>query len=196
MAEAYQSDTPHIYSICGYFWGIVFWMERTTQLPAQSEPLLNAIPAYLAALLLLGFAIFYGGWPWALMAAIWVVALRTGEDGNGSLLQAAVSGLFWLALFHWTGDRRLFFPFSMQVAASAACRWRVQGKWTAVAAGAVVTAVFTAVRLLQSASAHVLGVELVVAAAVLSIGLVLLPFTGKWAASTAAALLALAGLLV
>lgn len=171
-------------------------MERTTQLPAQPGLLLGTLPAYLAAVALLGFAAFYGGLPWALMAAIWIVALRTGEDVNMSMLQAAASGLFWVALFHWTGDRRLFFPFSMQVAAFAACRWRVNGKWTAVATGAVVTTVFTGIRLLQSASAHVLGVELIVAAAVLSIGLALLPYTGKWAASTAAALLALAGLLV
>lgn len=170
-------------------------MEHTTPLPAPPETLIGTMPAYLAALVLLGFAAFYGGWPWALMAAIWVVALRTGEDRNVSMLQAAAGGLFWVALFHWTGDRRLFFPFSMQVAASAACRWRVNGTWTAAAAGAVVTAVFAGIRLLQSASAHVLGVELIVAAAVLSIGLALLPYTGKWAASTAAALLALAGLL-
>jgi hypothetical protein len=170
-------------------------MERTTQLPAQSGPLLSTIPAYLAAVVLLGCAAFYGGWPWALMAAILVVALRAGEDDNVSMLQAAAGGLFWVALFHWTGDRRLFFPFSMQVAAYAACRCRVNGKWTAVAAGAVVTAVFAGIRLVQSASAHVLAVELIVAAAVLSIGMALLPYTGKWAASTAAALLALAGLL-
>ncbi|MGJ5820023.1 hypothetical protein [Paludibaculum fermentans] len=171
-------------------------MTLSIQLPDQAGHLQSTLPSNLAAVTLLAFAVFYGGWPWALIAAIWVVALRTWEQVGWPMLQAAAAGLFWLALFHWTGDRRLFFPFSMQVAASAACLWRINGKWPAVAVGALVTGVFTGIRILQFAGAHVLGVELLVAAAVLCIGLALLPHIGKWGASTTAALLALAGLLL
>ncbi|QOY87699.1 hypothetical protein [Paludibaculum fermentans] len=171
-------------------------MALSIELPAQGEPFQGTLPSNLAAVALLTSAAFLGGWPWALMAAILVVTLRTRESGGWAMLQAAAGGLFWLALFHWTGDRRLFFPFSMQVAASAACLWRINGKWAAVAVGALVTGVFAGIRLLQSASAHVLGVELIVAAVVLAAGLALLPYTGRWGASTAAALLALAGLLI
>ncbi|MGC4053772.1 MAG: hypothetical protein QM757_31680 [Paludibaculum sp.] len=158
--------------------------------------MLKSIPAYLAATALLAFTALLGGWPWALMAAIWVAALLKWQEDSWPLLLAAAAGLFWIALFRGTEDRRLFFPFSMQVAASVACLLGVHGRRPALAAGILVTAVFAVIRMLQDAGTHVLGVELIVAAAVVPVGVALRPHAGQWGASAITALLALAGLLV
>ena len=71
-----------------------------------------------------------------------------------------VIGLFWLWLFHVTGDRRLFFPYSMQFAAYVGCVNRRDA--------AKLAAVFLAIRVWQGAPAGVLGVEAVVSLAVTS----------------------------
>lgn len=147
----------------------------------------STLPAHLAGLALFAVAAVYGGWPWAVMAVVWVAALRGDGEDSWMLLQVGASGLFWLALFHWTGDRRLFFPFSMQVAATLAVQWHP-------AAGGVVVAGFAAIRLWQGASTHVLEVEMVVAVVVLGVALAFNRPLGNWGATAAAALLALAGL--
>lgn len=141
-------------------------------------------PGVLAALALMSGALLYGGWPWAAMAGVFAAIAWTDEDSGWPAVQSALTALVWLALFQATGDRRLFFPFSMHAAALA-------GRW-----GVGVVAGFAAVRVIQGASAHVLGVEMVVAAAVLGLAAALRPYAGRSGSAAAAGLAALAGLLV
>lgn len=148
-------------------------------------PMTRAVrPALLAALALLAGALFYGGWPWAAMAAVSAAVAWTDEDGDRPAVQSALVAMVWLALFQATGDRRLFFPFSIHAAALA-------GRW-----GVGVVAAFAAIRMTQGASAHVLGVEMVVAAVVLGLAAALRPYAGRSGSAAAAGLAALAGLLV
>ncbi len=109
-----------------------------------------------AAGALLVIAVWWlGGWPWALLWALAFVVLARRE-GPVSALLAAGPTLFWLMVSNWTGDRRLFFPFALQLG---------QLSWPLP-----LLAVFFAVRVQQSASLHVLAVEFLVAAAALGAG--------------------------
>ncbi|MBL0159021.1 MAG: hypothetical protein IPP47_18205 [Bryobacterales bacterium] len=142
--------------------------------------------SYFASALLLSAAFWLGGWPWA---ALWALAfaLLARQEGPVQALAAAGPAFFWLALFHWTGDRRLFFPFAMHLAQASS--------------PVLLATAFFAIRIQQFATLHVLTVELLVAAAVLSIG-----YAGRRqappglstrvVASAIVAILALAGLLI
>lgn len=111
--------------------------------------------SYFAAALLLVIALWFGGWPWA---ALWTLAFAVlaRQEGPVHALAAAGPAFFWLALFHWTGDRRLFFPFAMHLAQASS--------------PLLLAAAFFAIRIQQFATVHVLTVEVLIASAVLSIG--------------------------
>jgi hypothetical protein len=111
--------------------------------------------SYSAAALLLGIAFWLGGWPWA---ALWTLAfaLVARQEGPAQALAAAGPAFFWLALFHWTGGHRLFFPFAMHLAQASS--------------PVLLATAFFAIRIQQFATLHVLAVEFLVAAAVLAIG--------------------------
>jgi hypothetical protein len=110
------------------------------------------------ALLLVAQAV--GGAPWTLVALVAVVTLSLSGPAVESLACAA-SALIWLGVFHVTGDREFFFPYSMHLATAA------------IVAGTAVAAAFLGVRVWQQASAQVLAVECAVAAAIVG-GAVLL----------------------
>ena len=125
--------------------------------------------------------------PWTLVG---ITALFAGRrNGTGCWVMAPAA--LWFLLFWATGDRRLFFPFSMQLAASLGSGWH--SVW--------VVGVFTAIRVLQGASAHVLGVELIVAAAALGAAVLVDKWgpggvPGRLLAGAAGGVVALVGLLV
>jgi hypothetical protein len=116
--------------------------------------LARSVAKSVAAFAVAALCFFAGGWPWAVIALATFCFVR-----NESALGVAAIGLFWLALFHLTGDRRLFFPFSIQFALQAAFS-------RGIFASASIVAIFLTIRVAQGASASVLGVEILVAAVV------------------------------
>ncbi|MEO8371582.1 MAG: hypothetical protein ABI806_20510 [Candidatus Solibacter sp.] len=112
------------------------------------------IGVWLAAL---AAASFWGGWEWALPCVALAAALR--RIPGPAAAAAVLPGLFWLAAFAVTGDRRLFFCYFMQYAVHLAC---LHG----ACAGVTGVAVFLAIRVGQGASVDVLAVEAMVALAV------------------------------
>jgi hypothetical protein len=148
------------------------------------------------ALLLVTQAI--GGPPWTVVMLASVVALSLAGPRLESLGLAAAS-LLWLAAFRVTGDRELFFPYAMQLAAVVICRGGDRGTGFAATAGGAVAAAFLGVRVWQQASAQVLAVECAVAAAIVGMAVLLcgrLPRTRATRAAiiAAAAAAAYAGL--
>jgi hypothetical protein len=90
--------------------------------------------------------------------------LSRGDFDAKAVTFTSLLSLLWLALFFITGDRRLFFPFSIQYALEAAFFGR--RSFAAIAAGA-----FLLIRIAQAATFKVLAVELAVAIVVLGISL-------------------------
>lgn len=139
-----------------------------------------------SATIILLIAFWLGGWPWA---ALWTLAFLSLARQEGAARAVTVAGpaCLWLALFVWTGDRRLFFPFAMHLAQASS--------------PVLLAAAFFAIRIQQSATLHVLTVEFLVAAAVLSVGYAIqsrgpqgLP--ARTLAAAIVAILALIGLLL
>jgi hypothetical protein len=83
-----------------------------------------------------------------------------------------VPSLAWLAISHATGNRELFFPYTMYLASCMAIRGSDRADhaaWLGPFEGAVVVAAFMVIRILQQATVRVLVVEFVVAAAILAL---------------------------
>jgi hypothetical protein len=125
---------------------------------------------------LIGFAAlaaagWFGGWEWMLPCVPLLIALwRTGSSA-ADVWEAVDPGIVWLVLYALTGERQLFFPYSIQYAAQMACLLRGTGPGAAFAGGAGITAVFLAVRVRQQATGAVLLVELMVATVILLLAL-------------------------
>lgn len=126
-------------------------------------------------LLFLAITHFFGGPPWTVIGVIAVVAQTLGGVRIDSLA-LVVPSLAWLALSHATGNRELFFPYTMYLA-SCVTLWDSQRATQRAAGlgplgGAAIVAAFMVIRILQQATARVLTVEFVVAAAILALVLV------------------------
>ena len=130
-------------------------------------------------LLFLAVAHCFGGPPWTVIGALAVVAQTLGGVRIESLV-LVVPGLAWLALSHVTGNRELFFPYTMYLASCVALldsqRSTQRAAWLGPLGGAAIVAVFMVIRILQQATVRVLVVELVVAAAILALVVV----AGSW----------------
>ena len=113
-------------------------------------------------------------------------------------------GLVWLALFRATGNRELFFPYSMYLASCVALRAAERAAWLGPIGGGLVVGVFMVIRVLQQATLRVLAVEFAVAAAILAFVLVArswrprhgVPFGWEAAIVAASSLLAYASLVL
>jgi hypothetical protein len=114
----------------------------------------------------LGIAQAIGGPPWTIVAMLAFVSLSWAGP-RASTLALAAPALLWLAAFRATGDRELFFPYAMHLAAVVACRAGDRGTGWALAGGGAIAAAFLGVRVWQEATARVLAVEVAVAAVVL-----------------------------
>ncbi len=146
-----------------------------------------AIMALVSQVAVFAALFWLGGWYWSLVAVPMFVAYRT--TFLKSVLLAAGPGLLWLTLFVFTGDRRMFFPFTVYQSVLFGQLWR-----HGFAAGvALVIGLFTMIRIEQEASFRVLIVELVVAVAGAFLGAACRRF-GPVAAACGASLVALAGL--
>lgn len=114
-----------------------------------------------------------GGPPWTVVAAIAFGVLGIScsrPDGTGHrLVWLMLPSLGWLAAFWATGNRELFFPFTMYLAAHAALTVRGRGAIPACAAGGLVVATFLVIRVVQAATPNVLAVEAVAAGVILAV---------------------------
>ena len=115
----------------------------------------------------------FGGPPWTVVAAITFVMLSLGGRRLGGAWGEPVwlmlPSLGWLAAFWATGDRELFFPFTMYLAAHASLTVSQRGLVAASVAGGIIVAAFLVIRLLQEAMPRVLAVEAVAATMILAV---------------------------
>ena len=132
---------------------------------------MSSVVFIVVELLVLAAAHCFGGPPWAVIGAIAVVALALGGIRIESLA-LMVPSLAWLALSHATGNRELFFPYTMYLASCVALRVAPASRWMGPLGGAAVVAAFMVIRILQQAAVRVLIVEFVVAVAILALVLV------------------------
>lgn len=107
-----------------------------------------------------------GGPPWTLVAMTAFLALAFSGARLATLALMAPA-LLWLVLFRVTGNRELFFPYAMHLAAVVACRIH-GGRIAGLAGGIGVVTAFLAIRVAQRATPRVLAVELAVAAVILT----------------------------
>jgi hypothetical protein len=133
----------------------------------------------IAELLFLAVTHIFGGPPWTVIGAIAIVAQTLGGARIESLA-LIVPGLAWLALSHATGNRELFFPYTMYLASCVALRdsqrTTQRAAWLGPLGGAAIVAAFMVIRILQQATVRVLAVEFVVAAAIFA----LMVMAGSW----------------
>lgn len=137
----------------------------------------------IAGLAAVGVAAYWGGWEWAALCAL-MLAVVWLADGEHRVPAAVGGSLIWLALFCWSGDRRLFFPYAMQFAAQAA--YLTRGRF---APGGIIGA-FLLIRVWQAATIGVLAFEFVTAVVIAAFveRIYALSGEGKWVRATAAAI--------
>jgi len=116
----------------------------------------------------------WGGWPWTAIGAT-AIGVLAAVDLRPAALAMAAPSLVWLAFFQATGNRELFFPFTIHLASLVALRLGRDNLWRAMAGGGLIGGLFLAIRASQQASAKVLGVEWVVATLILAVVLAMLP---------------------
>ena len=98
-----------------------------------------------------------------------------------------------------SGNRELFFPYAMALAAHLACQFSGRSRIMAAGAGGLAVAGFLAIRGMQRATAGVLAVEAAVAVVILAVVVAAGPLAvrqpwGSLAFAAAASLAAYAGL--
>ncbi len=129
-------------------------------------------------LLFLAATHLFGGPPWTVIGVIAILAQILGGSRIESLA-LAVPSLAWLALSHATGNRELFFPYTMYLASCVALRTAGRAAWLGPLGGAAIVAAFMVIRILQHATVRVLAVEFVVAATILALVLVAPRWSGN-----------------
>jgi hypothetical protein len=108
----------------------------------------------------------WGGWPWTAIGATAIGVLAVVDLRPAALAMVALS-LVWLALFRATGNRELFFPFTIHLASLVALRLGRDNLWRGMAGGGLIGGLFLVIRASQQASVKVLGVESVVTSLIL-----------------------------
>jgi hypothetical protein len=118
-----------------------------------------------AELAILAVAQVLGGPPWTVLAALALVAESIGGLGVPGLVRLAAA-LVWVVAFRTTGNRELFFPYAMYLAAHAGLHLAARDLRLGIVGSVLVVAAFLAFRVAQGATRGVLAVELAVAAAI------------------------------
>ena len=131
----------------------------------------SAIPYLIATSILLAIMLLVGGRPWAAICFVTLVIQVLTEPQATRTIAGITPCILWLVLFRITGNRELFFPFSMYLASYASLLLAGRILLFGVFGGGTVVAAFVSVRVLQSAAKDILGVELVVAFAILTLAL-------------------------
>jgi hypothetical protein len=117
-------------------------------------------------LALLAAAHVLGGPAWTALAVIACVAHAWGGLRPAQLAPLAPA-LAWAVASQATGNRELYFPFAMHLAAATAAVPPVTQPLGCLAAGGTVATAFLAIRWLQAATPRVLAVEAAAVAFVL-----------------------------
>ena len=169
---------------------------RATGLEAGSRP--PAVAFIAVELTFLAAVHLLGGPPWVALGVL-TLAGQVASDFRLRPLVGLLPAACWLVAHQLTGNRELFFPYAMALAAHLAGQFASRGRVSAAAAGGLVTAVFLAIRVGQAATATVLAVEAGVAAAILALTVAVLPAAvkqpcGAVIVAAIASLLAYAGL--
>jgi predicted GNAT family N-acyltransferase len=168
-----------------------------TETAARRPPAVGFIAAELT---FLAAAHFLGGPPWVVLGVL-AFAGQVVADFRLRPLIGFLPAAGWMVAHQLTGNRELFFPYAMALAAHLASQFVGRGRVAAAVAGGLVVAAFLGIRILQAATAKVLAVELAVAAAILIVTVAVLPAVLKrpWeavAVTLLASLAAYAGLAV
>jgi hypothetical protein len=163
--------------------------------PAARPPVAAFIAAELA---FLAAAHFLGGPPWVALGVLAFAGQVVADFRLGPLV-GLVPAAGWMAAHQLTGNRELFFPYAMALAAHLACQFGGRGRAAAALTGGLIAAAFLATRVMQAATAKVLAVELAVAAVILAATVAVPPAVaeqprGAVVVTTLASLLAFAGL--
>ena len=114
----------------------------------------------------LGAVQWLGGPPWVALGVL-ACCGQILADFRVAPLVLLVPAVGWAAAHHVSGDRELFFPYAMFLAAHVAGQFAARGRAAAALGGGALVAAFLVVRVLQRAGPRVLAVELVVAAVIL-----------------------------
>jgi hypothetical protein len=114
-----------------------------------TRSLLLIIPALVSA--------WFGGWPWLLIFLGMGLPLRAQLSQPLVLVESIVSSFLWLAVYVVTEDRRLYFPYTIQLAFQLYALSPARG-WASTG----LVALFAVIRLVQGASLIVLTVELLI----------------------------------
>jgi predicted GNAT family N-acyltransferase len=169
----------------------------------------------LAELIFLAAAHRLGGPAWVALGVLVMVGQIAGDFRLRPLVGLLPAGA-WMVAHRLTGDRELFFPFAMALAAHLAGQFLPPGRGPApsparcrpicgrkairsLLAGGLVGAAFLGIRVMQAATLPVLAVEAAVAAGILVLVVAALPMAaertwGLLAITAAASLVAYAGL--
>lgn len=164
---------------------------------AARPPMAAFITAELA---FLAAAHLLGGPPWVVLGVL-AFAGQVSADFRLRPLIGFLPAAGWIAAHQLTGNRELFFPYAMALAAHLAGQFVGRGRVAAAVAGGLVVAAFLGIRILQAATAKVLAVELAVAAVIFVAVIAVLPAAvqrprGAVAVTLLASLAAYAGLAV
>jgi len=117
-------------------------------------------------LALLAAAHVLGGPPWTALTVIACVAHAWGGLRPARLAPLAPA-FAWAVAARATGNRELYFPFAMHLAAATAALPPVTQPLACLAAGGAVATAFLAIRWLQAATPRVLAIEAAAVALVL-----------------------------
>lgn len=137
---------------------------RRASVPEQTVAFVLLV---VAELVILAVAQGAGGMPWTVLVAL---ALLVESIGGLSAcgLAGVASALAWVVAFRVTGNRELFFPFTMHLAAHVGLRLAERDQRVGMGGGALMVVVFLAFRVMQRATPRVLVVEAAVATAILA----------------------------
>ena len=154
------------------------------------------VAAFIAIeLAFLALAHVLGGPAWTVLGAIACVGHAAGGL-HPTALAAVAPALLWAVAAKATGNRELYFPFAMHLAAATAAVPPADRPLNALAAGGAISGAFLAIRWLQAATPGVLAVEaaavVVVLAAAVAARKRCADAASRWWIPAAAALLAYA----
>jgi len=139
---------------------------RATYSTTAEGTTISRIGFIIGEVLFLAAAQVWGGPPWTLVGVVTFVLLAFSRPQVG-VLAAVAPSLTWLGLAQATGNRELFFPYAMHLAAVVLCALAGRGAAWGLLGGGGVAAAFLVVRVAQQATPRVLAVECAVAAAIL-----------------------------